>query len=144
MNMLIAFGRLRNHTFEQKVQFVTKWLLSHIHDGDKVLKKPVMFTEFGLSTENKEFDPDKRDRFFKVILDIIYKSAKRNMSGAGSFFWQFLVEGMEEYNDDFGIVPWERPSTYQLITEHSCRLARLHGALPTQKEYLKSLCSQRR
>nr|GMD85962.1 mannan endo-1,4-beta-mannosidase 2-like [Ipomoea batatas] len=132
---------LRNQSFEEKVQFVRKWLLSHIHDGDKVLKKPVMFTEFGLSTENKEFDPEKRDKFFKVILDIIYKSARRNLSGAGSFFWQFLVEGMEEYNDDFGIVPWERPSTYQLITEHSCRLAKLHCALSTQKVYLKSLCS---
>ncbi|VFQ88017.1 unnamed protein product [Cuscuta campestris] len=135
---------LHNHTFEDKVNFVSKWMISHIHDGDKVLKKPVVFTEFGLSTKNKGFDHSKRDTFFKVVLDYIYKSASKNMSGVGSLFWQFLVEGMEEYNDDYGIVPWERPSTYKLITEHSCRLAKLHGVLRTQKDHLKVLCSQTR
>ncbi|XP_022862509.1 mannan endo-1,4-beta-mannosidase 2-like isoform X2 [Olea europaea var. sylvestris] len=135
-----------SHTpdFEYKLKFISKWMLSHIEDGDKELKKPVMFTEFGLSTENKDFDPSQRDRFYKVILDIIYKSAKKQKSGAGAFVWQFLVEGMEKYNDDFGIVPWERPSTYRLFTEQSCRLARIQGALPSQKEHLKRLCWQRR
>ncbi|KAL2457957.1 Mannan endo-beta-1 [Forsythia ovata] len=133
-----------NQDIEYKLKFVSKWMLSHIEDGDEELKKPVMFTEFGLSTENKDFDPSQRDRFYKVILDIIYKSAKRNKSGAGTFVWQFLIEGMEKYNDDFGIVPWERPSTYRLFTEQSCRLARIQGALPSQKEHLKKLCWQRR
>nr|GLL22897.1 mannan endo-1,4-beta-mannosidase 2-like isoform X2 [Ipomoea trifida] len=131
-----------NQSFEEKLAFVTKWTLSHIEDGEKELKKPIMFTEFGLSTENRDFEPSQRDRFFKVILDIMYKSARRNKAGAGSFFWQFLVEGMEEYNDDFGIVPWERSSTYQLIAEHSCRLARVHGALSSQ-DHLINLCSHR-
>ncbi|KAL3645464.1 Mannan endo-1,4-beta-mannosidase 2 [Castilleja foliolosa] len=130
-----------NPDFEYKLKFVSKWMLSHIEDGEKELKKPVMFTEFGLSTENKDFTPDQRDRFYKVILDIMYKSAIKNRSGAGSLVWQFLVEGMEESNDDFGIVPWERPSTYQLFTEHSCRLARIQGALPTQMDYLRKLCT---
>ncbi|CAA2987578.1 mannan endo-1,4-beta-mannosidase 2-like [Olea europaea subsp. europaea] len=133
-----------NQDFEYKLKFVSKWMLSHIEDGDKELKKPVMFTEFGLSTENDDFDPSQRDRFYKVILDIAYKSAKKQRSGAGAFVWQFLVEGMEKYNDDFGIVPWERPSTYRLFTEQSCRLARIQGALACQKEHLKKLCWQRR
>ncbi|XP_009757173.1 mannan endo-1,4-beta-mannosidase 2 [Nicotiana tabacum] len=128
--------------FEEKLKFAAKWMLSHIEDGDKELRKPIMFTEFGLSNENDDFEPVQRDRFYKMVLDIIYKSAKRNRSGAGSFIWQFLVEGMELYNDDFGIVPWERPSTYQLITEQSCRLAREHGVLPTQTEHLKDFCTR--
>ena len=119
-------------------------MLSHIEDGDKELKKPVLFTEFGLSNDNDDFEPAQRDRFLKMVLDVIYKSAKRNKSGAGSFFWQFLVEGMELYNDDFGIVPWERPSTYELITEHSCRLAKEHGLLHTQMEHLKDFCASTR
>lgn len=119
-------------------------MLSHIEDGDNELKKPVVVTEFGLSDENKDFDHSQRDKFNKVILDIIYKSAKKNRSGAGSFVWQFFVEGMEEANDDFGMVPWKRPETYKLFTEQSCRLARLHGALPTQEKQLKRLCSRRR
>ncbi|GAA0155367.1 hypothetical protein Leryth_005976 [Lithospermum erythrorhizon] len=132
----------RHQDFEDKLKFVTKWMLSHIEDGDRELQKPVMFTEFGLSSENKDFDLDKRDRFFKVILDVILKCAKRKRSGAGSFVWQFLVEGMEEYNDDFGIVPWQRPSTYKLLTAQSCRLVILQGMLHTQGEYLKQLCSR--
>lgn len=115
---------------------------SHIEDGDKELNKPVMFTEYGLSNQNKDFEPSQRDRFYKVILDAIYRSAKKNGSGAGSLVWQLFVGGMDKYNDEFGIVPWERPSTYKLIVEQSCRLARLHG--PTQQQRnLKDLCSQR-
>ncbi|CAN4087240.1 unnamed protein product [Withania somnifera] len=129
---------------EEKLKFAAKWMFSHIEDGDKELRKPIMFTEFGLSNENEEFEPAQRDRFYKMVLDFIYKSAKRNRSGAGSFFWQFLVEGMELYNDDFGIVPWERPSTYQLISEQSCRLAREHGVLPTQMEHLNDFCASTR
>lgn len=141
--MINHFGRTHKPDFEYKLKFVAKWILSHIEDGDKTLKKPVMFTEFGLSTENKDFTTAQRDRFYKVILDIMYKSAVRNKSGAGSLVWQFLVEGMEEANDDFGIIPWKRWSTYQLFTEQSCKLARFQGALPTQLYYLRKLCTRR-
>ncbi|KAL6329915.1 hypothetical protein AAG906_039830 [Vitis piasezkii] len=130
--------------FEAELKYVSKWMLSHIEDGDKELKKPVMFTEFGFSTDNKNFHPSKRDRFFKTVFDVMYQSARKNGAGAGSFVWQFLVGGMEEYNDDFGIVPWERPATYRLITEHTCRLARIQGGLAQQKASLKDLCSRRR
>ncbi|KAG6404882.1 hypothetical protein SASPL_132459 [Salvia splendens] len=133
-----------NPDFEYKLRFVSKWMISHIEDGDKELKKPVMFTEFGLSTENPDFTPAQRERFYKVILDIMYKSAVKNKSGAGSLVWQFLVEGMEDSNDDFGIIPWKRQSTYQLFAEHSCRLARIQGALSTQLYYLRKLCTLRK
>lgn len=117
-------------------------MLSHIEDGDKELKKPIMFTEFGLSNLNKDFQPSQRDRLFKTVLDIVYKSAKRKRSGAGALIWQFFVGGMEEYNDDFGIVPWQRPSTYRLITDQSCRLARIKG-LSQPNGDLKELCLQK-
>ncbi|XAR68016.1 Mannan endo-1,4-beta-mannosidase [Bertholletia excelsa] len=129
---------------EDKLRFMYRWTVSHIEDGDEVLKKPVLFTEFGLSNLNKGFEPSQRDRFYKIIYDLMYKSAKKKKSSAGAFVWQFLVGGMEEYNDDFGIVPWERPITYQLITKHSCRLADVQGAMPSQEDHLKKLCSQRR
>ncbi|KAK9150123.1 hypothetical protein Syun_008432 [Stephania yunnanensis] len=111
---------------ETKLKFVEKWVVSHIDDGDKVLKKPVMFTEFGLSNMNKDFELSQRDKLYKTIFDIVYRSARKNGAGAGTFIWQFMVGGMEEYNDDFGIVPWERPTTYRLITEQSCKLALIH------------------
>ncbi|KAG1330246.1 putative Mannan endo-1,4-beta-mannosidase 5 [Cocos nucifera] len=47
----------------------------------------------------------------------------RNNGAGGS--WQFLVPGMEEFNDDFGIIPRERPSIDRLIKEQSCCLMAL-------------------
>lgn len=135
------FGRFHELEFEESVKFVSKWVHSHIEDGDRELKRPVMFTEFGYSNQNPNFHPSQRDQFFKTIFDEIYASARKNGAGAGSFVWQFLVGGMEEYNDDFGIVPWQRSSTYELITEHSCRLAALRG-LNQLKGSLRELCLQ--
>ncbi|XP_047318612.1 mannan endo-1,4-beta-mannosidase 2-like [Impatiens glandulifera] len=125
---------------EAKLKFTSKWMLSHIEDGDKELKKPVFFTEFGMSNLSKGFNPSQRDKLYKTVTNIIYKSAKKKTSGAGSLFWQFLVGGIEEYNDDFGIIPWKSPSTNRLIGKQSCRLAAVHGALPSQRKYLKQLC----
>ncbi|KAF9670761.1 hypothetical protein SADUNF_Sadunf13G0102400 [Salix dunnii] len=88
--------------FEDKLKYVSKWMLSHIEDGHYELNKPVFFTEFGLSNLNKDFQPSQRDRFYKTIFDIIYKSAKRKRAGAGALIWQLFVEGMDEFNDDFG------------------------------------------
>ena len=126
---------------EYKLNFVSTWMQSHIEDGEKELMKPIMFTEFGLSSENQGFNPAQRDRFYKIVFDIVYNSAKNKGPGAGSFPWQFLVGGVEEYNDEFGIVPWEIPSTYKLITKQSCGVARTRGVMLWQTEHLKQLCS---
>ncbi|XP_010260196.1 PREDICTED: mannan endo-1,4-beta-mannosidase 2-like isoform X2 [Nelumbo nucifera] len=124
---------------EDKLKFVSKWMTSHIEDGDKMLKKPVMFTEFGLSNTNRNFQPSHREKLYKTVYDIIYESARKNGAGAGAFPWQFLVGGMEEYNDDFGIVPWERSSTYRMILEQSCRLAGI-GGHDQSKGSLQEIC----
>lgn len=108
---------------EEQLRFISRWVKSHIDDGNRELRKPVLFAEFGLSNRNKDFQASHRDMFYKTIYDIIYKSARKSRSGAGACAWQFMAGGMEEYNDDYGIVPWERPSTYRLITQQSCRLA---------------------
>ncbi|KAJ6884882.1 hypothetical protein NC652_031780 [Populus alba x Populus x berolinensis] len=71
--------------FEDKLKYVSKWMLSHIEDGHYELNKPVFFTEFGLSNMNKDFQPSQRDRFYKTIFDIIYKSSKRKRAGAVIF-----------------------------------------------------------
>lgn len=130
----------KNKSLEGKLKFVADWMHSHIEDGDKILKKPVMFTEFGLSDLNKGFDPSQRDEFYKIVFDVIYESAKKKGAGGGSFAWQFLVEGMEDFNDDFGIVPWKRASTYRIITRHTCRLAKIHGVGMMITRNMKNIC----
>ncbi|KAL8136625.1 hypothetical protein V2J09_002626 [Rumex salicifolius] len=118
---------LRTNRLEDKLEFVHKWLSSHIDDGNNRLKKPIMLTEFGLSSNTKGFHPRHRDRLIQLIYDTIYKSAREGGSGAGSLIWQLFVGGMEDYHDDFSIIPWQRPTTCKLLTSQSCRLARIHG-----------------
>lgn len=134
------FCRIAEPELEDQLKFVHEWMSSHIRDGDRELNKPVLFAEFGLSNENKNFQPSHRDTFYKAVFDIIYKSAKENRSGAGAMVWQFMVGGMEALNDDYGIVPWERPSMYKLIIEQSCRLATLRRGYDRSKGRWKALC----
>lgn len=122
------------------MKFVSKWMHSHIEDGDNVLNKPVLFSEYGLSDTVKNFSLSNRETMYKTILDISFNSAKKNRSGAGALVWQFLVGGMSELIDDFGMVPWERSSTYSLFIKHSCRLTKVNKGLTQQNPSFKQLC----
>lgn len=117
---------LKQHaTVEEKLKFVKQWVASHIEDGDKELGKPVLTTEFGLSRRALGFDPSHRDIFYKAIYDIVYRSAVKGGAGAAAFVWQLAPEGMEEFHDDYSVVPSEHPSLHRLIKVQSCRLAKL-------------------
>lgn len=138
INLLVY--RLPEATLDEKIKYISKWVTSHIEDGERELNKPVLFTEFGLSKKNKNFDYSHRELFYKSVFDIVYESAKQNGAGAGALIWQLLVEGMEDYNDDFGFVPGERTSVDKLIKQQSCRLAALrHGDDPTRRA-AKKIC----
>ncbi|KAI9086654.1 hypothetical protein K1719_031248 [Acacia pycnantha] len=115
---------------------------SHIEDGGKVLKKPVLFSEYGWSDLIKNFSVSDRERMYRTIFDIIYKSAKKNRSGAGALVWQFLVEGMNEFEDDFWMIPWKGSSTYSLFLEQSCRLAKVTGWTTQQDRSFKDACKK--
>lgn len=134
---------LKVDDLDDKLEYARKWIMSHIEDGDKQLNKPIVLTEFGLSSDNKDFDPAHRDKLIQLVYDIMYKSAKRKKSGAGSFIWQFFVKGMEDFHDDFAMIPWERKPTFDLITGQSCRLALLRGS-SNLKGNLKNLCLKMR
>jgi len=129
--------RFHEQVSEDYIKFVSKWMLSHIEDGDKVLNKPVVFSEFGLSDIN--FTMSERKTMYKTILDISYKSAKKNRSGAGALVWQFLVGGMQEFTDDFGIIPAEKTPIPSLFIEQSCRLAKVKG-WPHKDKSFKQFC----
>eukprot|EP00268_Persea_americana_P044242 TRINITY_DN4468_c0_g1_i3.p1 TRINITY_DN4468_c0_g1~~TRINITY_DN4468_c0_g1_i3.p1 ORF type:complete len:142 (-),score=30.60 TRINITY_DN4468_c0_g1_i3:210-635(-) len=136
----IQFCRIAGQELEDQLKFIYKWMKSHIDDGDKELRKPVLFAEFGLSNRNKNFQPSQRDTFYKAVFDIIYKSVRKNRSGAGALAWQFMAGGMEDYNDDNGIVPWDRPSMYRLITQQSCRLAAIRRGKDSKARNFEEAC----
>lgn len=127
-----------------KLKYFSKWVTSHIDDGEQVLKKPVLFTEFGLSSLCKDYEASHRDLLLKTMYDKIYESARKGGAGSGSLVWQFVLEGMEEYGDEFSFVPWQRSSTYKLIVEQSCRLQTLveSETEPEGKQSLSVACSK--
>ncbi|KAK8969912.1 Mannan endo-1,4-beta-mannosidase 5 [Platanthera guangdongensis] len=106
---------------EEKIAFVSRWAASHIKDGHNELRKPVLFTEFGLSSKNRNASDTLYAEFYKHVFDLIYKSAKKEGAGSGSFIWQLIEGGMEE----FGIVTGEKPSLRKLLKEQSCRLGKI-------------------
>ncbi|CAL9076614.1 mannan endo-1,4-beta-mannosidase 2 [Musa acuminata AAA Group] len=128
---------------EEKMKYISGWLTSHIEDGEEELKKPVLFTEFGLSDKSRDFDHAHRDVFYESIFDVVYESARRGGAGAGALVWQFMAAGMQEYSDDFGIVPEERSSMYRLIKKQSCRLMRLsHGRDWMKRRDSENFCAE--
>lgn len=119
---------LPDSTDDEKKRFVSRWVTSHIEDGQVELRKPVLFSEFGLSSKNRNVSDSQRVEFYKPVFDLIYKSAMKKGAGSGSFIWQLIEGGMEEFRDEFGIVVGEKPSILKLLKEQSCRLAKLsHG-----------------
>ncbi|KAH9613668.1 hypothetical protein KSS87_005168 [Heliosperma pusillum] len=105
----------------EKLNFISKWMESHISDAEDILKKPVVFTEVGCPSDAKG-EIYNRQSLFQTVYDIIYESAKEGKAGAGAMIWQLFVEDMDEYEDGFSLVAWNQPSIYRLIVKQSCRL----------------------
>ncbi|KAK4369713.1 hypothetical protein RND71_009188 [Anisodus tanguticus] len=107
---------------DTRVDFLSHWVDSHISEAEKILKKPVLFTEVGFPSSMQKDGSYDRNIFLKIVYDKIYESAKKRKAGAGALVWQLLVEGMERYGDQFSFIAWKHPSTYKLMVEQSCRL----------------------
>lgn len=116
-------------SLEEKVRYLSNWVDSHLNDSEQILKKPVLFTEVGYlqhSDANSNSTVD-RDIILRIVYDKIYDSARKLQAGSGALIWQLMVEGTHMYGDNFSVVARDRPSTYSLITNQSCRLQRLYG-----------------
>ncbi|EXB41560.1 Mannan endo-1,4-beta-mannosidase 6 [Morus notabilis] len=124
---------IRHGDLEAKANFLSHWVDSHMSDAENVLKKPVLFTEVGFSLRMNKKTEDV-NFLLKTVYDRIYESAKKRQAGAGALIWQLLVEGVEEYSDQFSLVARDHPSTFKLITRHSCRLRRIFSNSKTNEE----------
>ncbi|KAE8724393.1 Mannan endo-1,4-beta-mannosidase 2 [Hibiscus syriacus] len=132
-----------HHDMGAKALFLSRWVDSHISDGDQVLKKPVLFTEVGSLVNANNQGIAEKDILLKTVYDKIYESAKKRQAGAGALIWQLLVEGVEGYGDRFSFVAWDNPSTYKLILKQSCRLQSIFGKSTDSRKLNKDLCSGR-
>ena len=122
-----SFYRLPKASLEEKVMYLSNWVDSHLNDSEYILRKPVLFSEVGYLQHPEVNSTVNGDTVLKLVYDKIYNSAKKLQAGGGALIWQLMVEGSQMYNDGFSMVARDRPSTYKLIKEQSCRLQRLYG-----------------
>ncbi|KAK2657911.1 hypothetical protein Ddye_010963 [Dipteronia dyeriana] len=105
------------------VQFTKSWMEAHIADGEKYLGMPVLFAEFGVSSKDGGYNSSFRDSFINMVYKTLLNSTKKGGSGAGSLLWQLFPDGTDYMDDGYAIVISKSPSTSNIISLHSTRLA---------------------
>lgn len=95
---------------------------SHIEDAENFLGMPVMFGEFGVSTNDPGYNTSFRNTLVSTVYKAILNSSKKGGSGGGSLLWQLFPEGTDYMDDGYAIVLSKSPSTSDIISLQSKRL----------------------
>ncbi|KAF8010421.1 hypothetical protein BT93_J1141 [Corymbia citriodora subsp. variegata] len=109
--------------------FVDRWMESHLADAKTIIRKPLVFTEFGKSKNDPDYSPSVRDSYMNTVYSDIYNLARNGGAFGGGLVWQVLAEGMDSYKDGYGIVLSEDGSTRAVISQQSNKMASLEHAL---------------
>ncbi|KGN52650.1 mannan endo-1,4-beta-mannosidase 1 [Cucumis sativus] len=112
-----------------KMAFLEEWIALHWTDSKTILKKPLIFEEFGKSIRDQNQTSSSvrdRDAFLSKVFSIIYNLARNGATMAGGLVWQVMAEGMESYYDGYEIVLSQTPSTTAIITHQSNNMAALN------------------
>lgn len=96
---------------------------SHIEDAENYLRMPVIFAEFGVSASDPGFNSSFRDEVIKTVYKGILNSTRKGGSGAGSLLWQLFPDGTDYMDDGYAIVLSKHPSTSNIISLQSTRIA---------------------
>nr|BAK05001.1 predicted protein [Hordeum vulgare subsp. vulgare] len=113
-------------TSEQQVEFMKKWMASHIEDAAAALRKPLLVAEFGWKSSGNAAVA-ARDDYLRMVYDAIYASVKGGGPCAGGLFWQVMAPRMESWADGYEVV-LERSSTTAAVVSQEC--ARIGGITP--------------
>ncbi|KAL9227852.1 hypothetical protein vseg_003496 [Gypsophila vaccaria] len=109
------------------LEFYKSWLQSHIDDADNRLGMPVVFSEFGVSSNDPGYNSSFRDETFRLVYQSIVDSAKKGGSGAGSLMWQ-LCPDTDNMNDGYAVVLSKSPTISDIIALNSARLELVNTA----------------
>ncbi|KAL9815630.1 Mannan endo-1,4-beta-mannosidase 7 [Arabidopsis thaliana] len=115
-------SRFPDSSEQSQMDFLNKWLDAHIQDAQNVLHKPIILAEFGKSMKKPGYTPAQRDIVFNTVYSKIYGSAKRGGAAAGGLFWQLLVNGIDNFQDGYGIILSQSSSTVNVISQQSRKL----------------------
>ncbi|XP_058079489.1 mannan endo-1,4-beta-mannosidase 5-like [Magnolia sinica] len=108
-----------------QLAFLQRWMASHWRDSKSILKKPLVFAEFGKSKKDPSFTINGRNAFLSIIYQNIYNFARSGGTIAGGLVWQIMAEGMDPYHDGYEIVPSWDPGTNAVITRQSHKMSTL-------------------
>ncbi|XP_051196156.1 putative mannan endo-1,4-beta-mannosidase 9 [Lolium perenne] len=112
---------------EAQVEFMRKWMASHIEDAAKEFQKPLIVSEFGWSARSNGYTVATRDDYFRMVYDSIYESVKEGGPCAGGLFWQVMAPGMEGWADGYEVVLERCPTTTAIISQEC---AKIGGFMP--------------
>lgn len=111
---------------EAQDAFVDKWVQAHIQDSNDVIKKPILITEFGKSSRSSGYSVDKRNSYFEKLYNFVYNSSSNGGPCSGGLFWQFMVQGLDNFQDGYEVIFEESPSTADVINQQSLRMSKLN------------------
>ncbi|KAJ8898891.1 hypothetical protein K2173_008200 [Erythroxylum novogranatense] len=109
------------------IEFTKSWIEAHIEDAENYLGMPVLFSEFGVSTKDPGYNSTFRDTFINTVYKTLLNSTRKGGSGAGSLLWQLFPDGTDYMDDGYAIVLSKSPSTSNIISLHSTRIAVLNS-----------------
>ncbi|KAL0309524.1 UNVERIFIED_CONTAM: Mannan endo-1,4-beta-mannosidase 2 [Sesamum radiatum] len=109
---------------DAQMTFLQRWMTSQWTDSRTLLKKPMIFTEFGKSSKDPGFSIASRDSFLNAINSNIYSLARSGGIG-GCLVWQLVAKGMESYSDGYEIDLFQTPSISSIISQHSRQVTTL-------------------
>ncbi|CBI18021.3 unnamed protein product, partial [Vitis vinifera] len=104
------------------LDFTRSWMQAHIEDSEKYLGMPVVFAEFGVSSEDDGYNSSFRDTLISTVYKVLLNSTRKGGSGAGSLLWQLFPDGTDYMDDGYAIVLSKSPSTSNIIALQSTRL----------------------
>ncbi|KAL5571748.1 hypothetical protein UlMin_021345 [Ulmus minor] len=104
------------------------WLEIHWTDSRSILKRPLIFSEFGKSKKDPGYSESGRNKFLNIVYEKIYNLAR--IGGiSGGLVWQIMGQGMESYYDGYEIVLSQNPSTANIVSQQSKKMTALQHNL---------------
>ncbi|GAB4845082.1 Mannan endo-1,4-beta-mannosidase 2 [Ancistrocladus abbreviatus] len=110
---------------KDQMEFVQRWLSSHLTDSRTILKKPLVFAEFGKSKKAAGYSINERDAYLNMIYNATYNSARSGGGIGGGLVWQIMTQGMESFYDGYEIILSQDSSTNGVIATQSQQMAGL-------------------
>lgn len=132
---------------QDQLSFLNNWLSAHFLDAQYALKKPILVAEFGKSFKDSGFSSNQRDQLFNTVYYKIYASAKRGGPASGALFWQLLTEGMESFDDGYGISLGQSTSTANVIAQQSHKLyliRKIYAKIANERRWKRARFNGRR